>query len=263
MWKPYLSKFALFFCGVVLPVAAVAYELTTEACLANFSDPLPTPWHLLLVLTVPFFHTLQRSRPWSPGMQFCSGFVLTISGIYALLFLPGLAPALLWGIIFQVTLLAIAPMLALWATVRVVRRRGLTRTTAWGAAAALGALLVGAVPLAYTDYWMAHRDIPHLRQWGVRRHMLGACLQHYHCALDFPLLEGRRQISMDQAERLFEETWGTPAKTEPPPPILGYIQYIRGGGHLFHPLDARATPEPDLAILMLSATILGWRARKR
>ena len=46
------QKFTLF-AGVIMPVISITVEATTHICAETFFDPIPTPWHLLLVIFVP------------------------------------------------------------------------------------------------------------------------------------------------------------------------------------------------------------------
>src|SRR5688572_18172131 len=46
------QKFTLF-AGVIMPVISITVEATTHVCAETFFDPIPTAWHLLLVVFVP------------------------------------------------------------------------------------------------------------------------------------------------------------------------------------------------------------------
>ncbi|HJY26404.1 MAG TPA: hypothetical protein VJ306_00125, partial [Pyrinomonadaceae bacterium] len=41
------------FAGVILPAVAISVEATTHVCAQMFFDPIPTSWHMFLVLLVP------------------------------------------------------------------------------------------------------------------------------------------------------------------------------------------------------------------
>src|SRR5215217_2496991 len=53
--QPYRPKshLLIFFCGIIMPVISITVEATTHICAEEFFDPIPTVWHLLLVLFVP------------------------------------------------------------------------------------------------------------------------------------------------------------------------------------------------------------------
>ena len=42
-----------FFAGVILPTISITVEATTHICAGVFFDPIPTIWHLMLVIFVP------------------------------------------------------------------------------------------------------------------------------------------------------------------------------------------------------------------
>ncbi len=42
-----------FFAGVIMPAISITVEATTHICAEVFFDPIPTIWHLLLVIFVP------------------------------------------------------------------------------------------------------------------------------------------------------------------------------------------------------------------
>ena len=42
-----------FFAGVIMPTISITLEATTHICATVFFDPIPTIWHLLLVIFVP------------------------------------------------------------------------------------------------------------------------------------------------------------------------------------------------------------------
>jgi hypothetical protein len=53
--EPYQPKPHIFilFSGMILPVISITLEATTHICANEFFDPIPTVWHLLLVIFVP------------------------------------------------------------------------------------------------------------------------------------------------------------------------------------------------------------------
>ena len=255
-------KLQLFLLGVVFPMAAMAAEWELEYCYANCADPWPTPLHGLMLLSVPCVHGLYLCGRRGGGMGVLSGFALAICLVYTLMFLPIVPLAILIAPGFPLALCGLAPPLALWATLQLVSREGPKRSTWWGIALALAALGLGSVPLALTRQWMQSGDVAHLRDYGVRRQMFGECLQHTRTALDFTGVASGPNLPRLRAQKLFLQVWGHTAKHEP---LHGnYPGYpIMNDERLFHPSDARATPEPGLAGLVAVAALLSWRRRRR
>src|SRR4026207_589849 len=56
-YLPGPNRFA-FFAGVIMPAISISLEATTHMCGEVFFDPIPTIWHLPLVIFVPLaqFH---------------------------------------------------------------------------------------------------------------------------------------------------------------------------------------------------------------
>ena len=51
-YQPGPNRFT-FFAGVIMPAISITVEATTHICAEVFFDPIPTIWHLLLVIFVP------------------------------------------------------------------------------------------------------------------------------------------------------------------------------------------------------------------
>ncbi|HIN63978.1 MAG TPA: hypothetical protein EYM95_05010, partial [Candidatus Obscuribacterales bacterium] len=108
----------LILAGVVLPFAAIVFELTTHTCARNFFDPLPTPAHILLFALIPVSNLLvwvasRRNMTDLLGMlTLGTGMSMGVAILYSLMFLP-IVPlsvvAILWC---GFGLLALAPLLA-------------------------------------------------------------------------------------------------------------------------------------------------------
>jgi hypothetical protein len=122
--------------GVVLPVITVIYELATGHCRAEFFDPMPSLWHVLMVAAVPIANSLVlreariRGGPIgdagsgtvdSPGegteaerrrirwVWAANGIAVAVSSSYALLFLP-MMPAAIIAVILLLGIFALAPL---------------------------------------------------------------------------------------------------------------------------------------------------------
>ena len=79
--------------GSILAVVTVVIEVMTRMCAGAFLDPLPTPWHVAMVLSVPLgamgtWRLAMRSDAppaWSP---LATGFSMGIALYYSIVFLP-------------------------------------------------------------------------------------------------------------------------------------------------------------------------------
>ena len=135
------SSFFIWTFGVFFPLAAIAFELWTAIC-AEIIDPMPTPWYVALLLTVPAGNAfawrglrrdaLEHSRFFA-GL---SGFSAAVALFYTILFAP-LMPIALVGLIALLPALAFAPALAFLAALRLAR--------AWAGFAGARPIVIGAV----------------------------------------------------------------------------------------------------------------------
>ncbi|HZB43737.1 MAG TPA: hypothetical protein VE360_00765, partial [Pyrinomonadaceae bacterium] len=51
--RPWWGSAFTLFAGVILPSISIVVETTTHICAETFFDPIPTLWHVLLVVFVP------------------------------------------------------------------------------------------------------------------------------------------------------------------------------------------------------------------
>ncbi len=161
--------------GIVLPFAVIATELATRMCAEAFFDPMPTPWHTLLVASVPAANLLfsLKLRAKSSTIPFwysyISGATLAISAFYALLFLPLLPVALIAVLFYGLGLLPMGPLasfLVAWALkTRLAVQSAVprfNRRVLIGAVAGFAALIALDVPQAATRLgvqWAVSSDI--------------------------------------------------------------------------------------------------------
>lgn len=118
------GRSALWFFGVILPLGVTIFEALAFFCGRVFFDPVPTFWHLGLVLLVPlvnggFLLGMRRMGETTRGLL--AGLALFVSMLYALLFLP-LAPISVMALLaFGLGLLSLMPLFAAIATWRIGR----------------------------------------------------------------------------------------------------------------------------------------------
>ncbi len=120
---PFKHQILIIFCGILLPLAALLMELFTNICSSTFFNPIPTVWHILLIVSVPVSviiigWILRTNRVnYSPVIPWLNGTMVGITALYTLRFLP-LTVFAFFGILFYgIGLLALAPHLALVAAI--------------------------------------------------------------------------------------------------------------------------------------------------
>jgi len=108
-----VQKFNLV-AGVILPAIAVTVETTTNLCAQMFFDPIPTSWHLLLVVLVPLaqlqvWFAIRRNDPDRLGLAGLANTVaIGVSLFYSFIYLQMLPFAAL-TLLIAVGLLPLAP----------------------------------------------------------------------------------------------------------------------------------------------------------
>lgn len=110
--------FFLLFGGVLLPVAAVAYESLTHTCARTFFDPLPGTLHAVLFSLIPisnFLAWLSLRCDMSPHYGFmllANGMAVGIGLLYTLMFLP-IMPISCVAVVVGLGWFGLAPFLSL------------------------------------------------------------------------------------------------------------------------------------------------------
>jgi len=131
-YDPGPNRFA-FFAGVIMPAISITVEATTHICANIFFDPIPTSWHLLLVIFVPlaqlqvWFALRRRQADRLALAGFLNSVTIGVSIFYAIVYLP-LTPIALLALLFGLGLLPLAPFLSLLGSL--IMRRQLKRLAA-------------------------------------------------------------------------------------------------------------------------------------
>ena len=118
------------FAGVILPAIAVTVEATTHICAQMFFDPIPTSWHMLLVILVPLaqlqvWFAIRRNDPDSLKLAGVANAVaIVISLFYSFIYVP-LLPFAALTLLIALGLLPLAPFFAL--TTALIMRKQLRR----------------------------------------------------------------------------------------------------------------------------------------
>lgn len=177
-----------WFAGIILPLVALGTEAVAHLCLeAGLADPLPTPFHILLIALVPLANLLGwlvlcKDNP-VPGkwMGLLFGAATAVAGYNTLLFITitpfaivGFAAIIYFGI-GLLCFLPLAPLLSLMALLRLHQRlkRNLGRKLPYywrGLLAGLAAIFLASAPmyLTKTGLAMAASDIPETQLKGIR-----------------------------------------------------------------------------------------------
>ena len=88
-----IQKF-VFFSGVILPVISITIESTSHICKETFFDPIPTMWHLLLVIFVPLIQlhvwfVVRRGVVSLPALTgLLNAVAIGISLFYTIIYIP-------------------------------------------------------------------------------------------------------------------------------------------------------------------------------
>src|SRR5215210_6953099 len=102
--KPALTWAQIFtvFAGIIMPTISITVEATTHICAEAFFDPIPTMWHLMLVIFVPLAQlqvclAIRRGVPERLTLAgLANAAVIAISIFYSIIYIPLLPLAALF-----------------------------------------------------------------------------------------------------------------------------------------------------------------------
>jgi len=240
--KPGNSIFIVFG-GILLPIAALGFELWTRVLRGLYLDPMPTPLHCLLIASVPIANLLllrALRKGVLPGRAtlLLHAFATGVSAIYTILFLPTLPVAPFAILLFGLGLLLLSPVFSLIAAVMarrwLVRASGRAATPFWASLLVAGAVMVALdapAVLTRVGLQMATSATPQTRMQGVRWLRLAGSdevLLHFcHPRTRIPggivgaLLALRSHITMQEARSVFFQVTGESYSSRPVPPSRG------------------------------------------
>lgn len=241
-----IQKFTLF-SGVIMPVISITVESTTHICAEMFFDPIPTPWHVALVIFAPLaqlhvWFVVRRgaiTRPVLTGLV--NAMAIGVSLFFTIIYIP-ILPLAAMTLLIIIGILPLAPLLSLVASmVMRVQLKHVSSATAQktfalknaGLFAGFGisALLIGAIELpgALTRYGLGmagsadpvtmSKGIQFLRTFGSRDHLLRACYSRTGLATElfgfFWVFED--PVSPGDAQKIFYRVTGETFNTSAPP----------------------------------------------
>jgi len=249
-YNPGPNRFT-FFAGVIMPALSITVEATTHICADTFFDPIPTAWHLLLVIFVPLaqlqvWFAIRRRTPERLALAgFLNAVTIGISIFYAIVYLP-LVPLALFALLFGLGVLPLAPFLSLLASL--IMRHQLKRVAATTpgrsfalkakgllAGLAFTAAVIGMVelPATLTTYglYMATASSPQtqadgirfLRKYGNKQALLRACYNRTGWGTDRigASFKIKDPISPEEAQKIYYRVTGETFDGSIPPQYAG------------------------------------------
>jgi hypothetical protein len=240
-----------FFLGIIMPSISIIVEATTHICAEDIFDPIPTLWHLLLVVFVPLAHlqvwlaVRRGSTQRGALLGLANAAAIGVSVFYSIVYLPVMPMALIAIIMAGMGLLPMAPIFALIAGVilrrqlkaiapesSAVRRKGLVL----GLSLAFGVIILIELPASLTrvGLQMAVSDSPEqsargfrlLRLAGNKDYMLRACYNRHGRATDPVgfILSLSDPVTPEQARTIYYRITGETFNTsQPPERIAGHL----------------------------------------
>jgi len=249
----FTDKFTLI-AGIIVPAIAITVEASTHLSASVFFDPIPTAWHLAMVILMPLaqLHVWFTIRRGTPNRLMLAGFVnaavIGISLFYSLCYLP-FAPVAVLTILIVVGLLPLAPLLSL--IVAITMRQQLRRIAATtprknfalgtkGLLTGLGVTVVAIgmieLPATLTRYGLQMaasssaqtrtRGIRLLRTYGSQDQLLKSCYNQTRNTTDIlgDLFSTENPVSIDEARKIYYRVTGeTFDMSFPPRRVAGHV----------------------------------------
>lgn len=241
------------FGGVVLPAVSILVETASHICAETFFDPIPTLWHVIMVVFVPLAHLQvwlavrkgSTERPVLLGLA--NAVAIGISAFYSIIYLPLLPLAFVALILAGMGLLPMTPFFSL--ATGIILRRQLRRiappsyAVKWrglvaGLALSLAAVVLVELPITLTRIGLQMastasqperraRGLRLLRDYGNRDYLLRACYQRMGEATDlvgFLFSFGNPVTSQEAREIYYRVTGETFDTSRPPRRLKGQLQ---------------------------------------
>ena len=230
--------------GVILPAISILVETTTHICAEDFFDPIPTMWHVLLVVFVPLAHLQvwlairKGSTERGALLGLANAIAIGVSIFYTIVYIPLLPLAAIALIFAGLGLLPMAPIFSLISGI--ILRRQLRRIApagfsvkatglAAGLALAFTAIVLIEIPatLTWVGLQMAASESPArsaqglrwLRTMGNRDYLLRACYERSGRATDLIgfLFSLEDPVTPEEARKIYYRLTGETFNTRVPP----------------------------------------------
>ncbi|MBL7214610.1 MAG: PEP-CTERM sorting domain-containing protein [Phycisphaerae bacterium] len=227
--------------GVLLPIAAVTFELLTRICSSIFFDPLPTIWHVLLFGMIPVFNlsgywaVKYNTKKSVRQFGFLNSVAIGIAVFYALWFLPILPFSGIALMFLGIGLCGLTPLLSLIACLMVRKRlrlltpeRKLCKVPLmWpGFFSGFGALALLIVPTIMTIIGLnmavstqsdtQARGLWLLRNFSSRQYLLKCCYDNRGMEPFGVDITGTRDITSEKMRGLYYRVTGKSFNTQSP-----------------------------------------------
>jgi len=242
-WVHHFNLFA----GVIMPAISITLEATTHICAETFFDPIPTMWHLMLVIFVPLaqlqvWFAIRRGAPERLRLAgLANAAVMGISIFYSIVYIP-LLPLAALVLAIGLGLLPLAPFLSLLAAI--VMRSQLNRIASkapqrsfavrkagffTGVGLAIALIGVAELPASITRYGLhlaasqspetRARGIQFLRSYGSREFLLRSCYSQSGWATDLTgsLFTVASPVTPAEAQKIYYRVTGETFDTSAPP----------------------------------------------
>ncbi|MBA3859265.1 MAG: hypothetical protein C0507_20360 [Cyanobacteria bacterium PR.3.49] len=278
---PTKPGFFLLFGGVILPVAATAFELTTHFCARTFFDPFPTPAHVLLFSLIPLSNFLvwmasrRNMTDLLGALTLGTGMAMGVAILYSLMFLPVVPLSVLAILFFGFGLLSLSPLLAIpavWKSSKYLVHLSKNQKTYFdghqlehiGHMIILCTVVAVELPSTLTRIHIsdavnskepakATESIEWLRAFGNPEVMLRACYERSGRATDIlgSLYEVKNPTKVDDARKVYYQVTGKPFNSISLPPTLRATRqnmgYVVNGEADDQNADDEFDQDPDIA----------------
>lgn len=242
----FTDKFNLI-AGIIVPAIAITVEASTHICARTFFDPIPSVWHLMLVILMPLgqLHVWYAIRRGTPDRLRLAGFVnaavIAVSLFYSICYLP-FVPVAVLTVLILVGVLPLSPFLTLIVAItmrqqlRKIAATAPQKNLALGTTGLLiafgfifGAIVVIELPATLTRYGLQMaasssaetrtRGIRFLRTYGSKDHLLRSCYNQSRGTTDMlgDILSIRNPVSVKEARGIYYRVTGETFDMSAPP----------------------------------------------
>ena len=233
--------------GVIMPAISITVEATSHICAETFFDPIPSTWHLLLVIFVPIaqlhvWFTIRRGTAQNLRRAgWLNALALGISIFYSFVYIP-LLPLAALTILFLIGFLPLAPLLSMVAaivmrhqlkqvSVRVPQKNFIMRKPGLLTGVIIAVAFIGLLelPASVTRYGLKQavssspetraKGIRFLHNFGSREYLLRACYGRSGWAIDFVgfLFDVKDPVTPTEARKIYYLVTGETFDSSQPP----------------------------------------------
>lgn len=242
----FTDKFTLI-AGTIVPAIAITVEAGTHICARMYFDPIPSVWHLMLVILMPLgqlhvWYTIRRGAPERLTLAgYVNAAVIAVSLFYSICYLP-FVPVAVLTVLILVGVLPLSPLLSLIAAItmrqqlRKIAAATPQKNLALGIKGLLiafgltfGAIVVIEIPATLTRYGLQMaassspetrtRGLRFLRTYGSKDQLLRSCYNQSRGTTDMlgDILSVRNPVGVEEARRIYYRVTGETFDMSVPP----------------------------------------------